>query len=374
MLTSAAARGAVLPLAAPARGYSWRTGVKVIIPAAGLGTRLRPHTHHRPKPLVTVAGDTVLGHVMSKLLVLDIDELVFIVGHLGDQIEAYVKERYAVPAHFVRQEELLGQAHALSLAGRFLEGPVLIVFVDTLFEAKLEPLARTTADGVVFTHPVDDPRRFGVVTLDDRGYVTRFVEKPAEPISNLAVVGLYFVRDGAALREAIEDLMNEGRKTKGEYYLADALQVMVEQGARLEAWPVSMWEDCGTAPALLRTNRYLLERIEHQVPDELAEGNVFVPPVRVEPGAEIEQSVVGPFAYVGDGCRVLRSIVGPHVSLAAQARICEASLRDCIVDARAVVANAGLAGSLVGADAAVRGSFERLNVGDHSTIELAPLD
>jgi glucose-1-phosphate thymidylyltransferase len=346
--------------------------VKVIIPAAGLGTRLRPHTHFRPKPLVTVANDTVLGHVMRKLEVLHIDELVFIVGHLGDQIEEYVRARYAMPAHFVRQEELLGQAHALALAGKWLDGPVFIVFVDTLFEADLSGLEKTPADGVAFVHPVDDPRRFGVVTLDDRGHVSRFVEKPSEPVSNLAVVGLYFIADGTRLRSAVDQLLTEGRRTKGEFYLADALQIMIDRGARFEAWPVTMWEDCGTAPSLLRTNRYLLERIHDDVPEDLRNGNVFVPPVQVATGADIRQSVVGPFVSVAAGARVERSIVGPHVSLAVDASVSDATVRDSIVDARASVADAGISGSLVGADAAVRGGFERLNVGDHSVVDLGP--
>mgnify|MGYP001108084675 CR=1 FL=1 len=190
--------------------------VNVIIPAAGLGTRLRPHTHHRPKPLVTVAGDTVLGHVMNKLLGLEVDNLVFIVGHLGEQLQTYATERYAgLRMHFVRQEALLGQAHALALAGEWLDGPVLIVFVDTLFDADLSGLTRITSDGVVFTHPVEDPSRFGVVTLGEGGVITRFVEKPTEPISNLAVVGLYYVRDGAGLRTAIARLIAEERRPAG---------------------------------------------------------------------------------------------------------------------------------------------------------------
>lgn len=346
--------------------------MNVIVPAAGLGTRLRPHTHHRPKPLVPVAGDTVLGHVMRKLEVLDIDALVFIVGHLGEQIEAYVRDRYDVPAHFVRQPELLGQAHALALAGDWLEGEVLIVFVDTIFEADLARLPGVEADGVVFTHPVEDPRRFGVVTLDDAGFVTRFVEKPAEPISNLAVVGLYYLKDGAALRSAIDRLLREGRQTKGEYYLADALQLMVEDGARLEAATVSAWEDCGTAPAILRTNRYLLERLEHRVPDGLRAGNIFVPPVFVADGAKIEESVVGPYVHVGPGCLVRRSVVGPHVSLGEDVAVIGAMLRDAIVDARSNVSDAGLAASLVGADTRVRGGLEKLNVGDHAELQLGP--
>lgn len=346
--------------------------MNVIIPAAGLGTRLRPHTHHRPKPLVSVAGDTVLGHVMESLLAVDIDALVFIVGHLGDQIRDYVAQRYDVPAYYVVQRELLGQAHALALASEYLEGQVLIVFVDTILEADLSGLAATEADGVIFVRSVDDPRRFGVVTLDGEGHVSRFVEKPSEPVSDLAVVGIYYLKDGAALRAAVERLLAEGRQTKGEYYLADALQLMVEEGARLEAWPVDVWEDCGTGPALLQSNRFLLQRMEHSVPRDLASGNVFVPPVHVAPTAAIESSVIGPYVHVGSGCAVRHSVVGPHVSLAEGSVVEHSIVSDSILDARADVRQASLAASIIGADARVSGGHERLNVGDHSHVELAP--
>jgi glucose-1-phosphate thymidylyltransferase len=343
--------------------------MKVVIPAAGLGTRLRPHTHHRPKPLMPVAGKTVLGHVLDKLAPLDVEELIFIVGHLGGQIEAYVAEHYDFRARYVQQEELKGQAHAISLARQHIDGPLLILFVDTIFEADLAGLASLATDGVVYAKPVEHPQRFGIVTVDGAGHITDFVEKPEQPRSNLAVIGLYYVKDGPWLLKAIDELMAAGRQTKGEYYLADALQRMIDQGARLEAWPVAVWEDCGTWPAILQTNRYLLSRLAHDVaPGTLGEGAVVVPPVRIGPGSQVTASVVGPNVYVGDGCVIRHSVVGPSVSLAGGGSVTDALVVDSIVDAGARIEQITLAGSLIGAAAHVGGQASRMNVGDSSEI------
>ena len=342
--------------------------MKVIIPAAGLGTRLRPHTHHRPKPLMHVAGKTVLGHVLDKLAVLDIDEIVFIVGHLGDQIEAFVAAKYPYPARFVVQPTLQGQAHAIALAGEWIDGPLVVLFVDTIFEADLADLASPDRDGVAFVKEVADPRRFGVVTLDEAGFVTAFVEKPAAPTTNLAVVGLYYIEEGAWLRAAVDRLIAEGRQTKGEYYLTDALQLMVDEGARLLARPTAVWEDCGTWPAILRTNRFLLGQMPADPPAPRP-GVVVRPPVSIAPDAVIVDSVVGPFVHVGAGCRIEASVIGPSVSLADGAEVRRSLVDDAIVDAGAQITDATLTGSLVGAGAIVRGPRERLNVGDSSEID-----
>ncbi|NLE77795.1 MAG: NTP transferase domain-containing protein, partial [Chloroflexi bacterium] len=287
--------------------------MKVIIPLAGFGTRLRPHTYSRPKPLVDVAGKPVLGHILDKLEGLDVEEVCFIVGYLGEQIEAYVSKNYHFPARYLEQKELLGQAHAVGLAQPYVDGAALILFVDTIFEANLLPLADITTDGVIFVREVEDPRRFGIVTLKD-DLITRFVEKPSEPISHLAVIGLYYLKHAPDLFAAIEELMQRRIQTKGEYFLADALQLMVERGARLNAWPVDVWEDCGTPEAVLQTNRYLLGK--------LAAGPAspgVIPPVYIGTAAQVENSVVGPYVHLGDGCRVVDSRLGPYVSLAAGA-------------------------------------------------------
>jgi len=189
--------------------------VKVLIPAAGLGTRLRPHTHHRPKPLIPLAGKTVLGHALDRVAGLEVSELIFVVGHLGDQMRDHVAAHYSVATRYVVQEELLGQAHAIALARDFIDGPLLILFVDTIFEADLSGLADVAADGVIFYQEVEDPRRFGVITVDSSGHVATFVEKPQEPTSNRAVVGLYYLKRGEDLIAAIDELMARNIQTKG---------------------------------------------------------------------------------------------------------------------------------------------------------------
>jgi len=343
--------------------------MKVIIPLAGFGTRLRPHTYTRPKPLLNVAGKPVLGHVLDKLEGLDVEEICFIVGHLGDQIEEYVSQNYDFPARYLVQEELLGQAHAVQLARPYIEGPVLIIFVDTIFEADLAPLPRIKTDGMIFVREVEDPRRFGVVTLED-GLIRRFVEKPSTPISNLAVIGVYYLKDAPRLFEAIQELIDKDIKTKGEYFLADALQIMVDRGVRLNASPVEIWEDCGTADAVLQTNRYLLRRVVANSPETPQEA--IIPPAYVGPGTVIENSIVGPYVHLGRDCHIVDSRVGPYVSLADGSQVRRSIIEDSIINEQAVIEEAMLTRSLIGSGARVRGGFERLNVGDSSQIDSSP--
>lgn len=340
--------------------------MKVIIPLAGFGTRLRPHTYTKPKPLVNVAGKPVLGHILDKLEGLDVEEIIFITGYLGEKIEQYVTQNYRFAARYVEQKELKGQAHAIHLAKPHVDGPVLIIFVDTIFEADLFALRDIENDGVIFVREVTDPRRFGVVTLQD-GYIARFVEKPAEPISNLAVIGVYYLKDSALMFECIEELMRRNIQTKGEYFLADALQLMIEQGARLSAWPVDVWEDCGTPEAVLQTNRYLLGKVSSA--EWPANSSIIVPPVYIDPTAHLEKSIIGPYVYVGAGCIVESSIIGPYVSLADQAEIHNSIINDSIINKGSRIDEATLTKSLIGEWARVRGTFERLNVGDSSEID-----
>ncbi len=341
--------------------------MQVVIPVAGLGTRLRPHTHTRPKPLVTVAGKPVLGHILDKLTDLDVEKMVFIVGYLGNQIKEYVGAHYDFRTAYVTQRELRGQAHAIRLTREHIDGPMLIIFVDTIFEADLHALDRVEADGVIYVKEVEDPRRFGVVTLNGAGLITRFVEKPAEPISNLAVIGMYYVKDHDLLFECIDELIRRGQQTKGEYYLADALQLMVDRGTRLEARTIDVWEDCGTAESLLQTNRYLLRKMVTDHPT--SEGMIVIPPVSIPASARIENAVLGPYVNVGEDCVVVNSVVGPYVSLADRSEVDCAIIRDSIVNEGARIETAMLSHSLIGSNARVRNSLERLNVGDSSQID-----
>lgn len=326
--------------------------MKAVILLAGLGTRLRPHTYSRPKPLVNVAGKPVLGHILDGMADLQFEEIIFIVGYLGDQIEKYVGEKYPqLKARFVVQEEMKGQAHAIDLAKPYVDQEVLIIFGDTIWETDWTRLQRVESDGLIYCHEVPDPRRFGVVTLEN-GFVTRFVEKPATPISNLAVVGVYYFKHWEKLMQAIDDVITLDIQTKGEYYLADAMQRMIEQGAKLEAERIDVWEDCGTREAILHTNRYLLGKNGEQ-------------------HGETEQTNIIPPVHIAKGAQVRRSIIGPNVSISEDAVIEDSILRDCIISEEASVTNAMLEWSLVGSNARVHGAFERLNVGDSSEIDFA---
>lgn len=322
--------------------------MNVIIPTAGLGTRLRPHTHTRPKPLVPVAGKAVIGHLLDKLKVLPLDDVVFITGYLGTQIEEYVRKNYNFKSHFVEQTELKGQAHAIALAREKVSGPTLILFVDTIFEANLNVLNQTDADGVIYVSEVEDPSRFGVALLED-GIITKLVEKPSTPVSNLALIGAYYVREVKELFAAIDVLIEQNIQTKGEFYLADALQLMISNGTRFSAETATMWEDCGTAPALLRTNRYLLQHETGNV--EQRDGAIIVPPV-----------------FIGENVEIRNSIIGPYVSVADHSVIVDSIVRDSIINQGASIQSSTLEGSLIGEGAHIKGEFQHLNVGDSSVI------
>ncbi len=311
--------------------------MKVILPVAGKGTRLLPITKHLPKPLVRVAGRPVLDYVMDSLAGHDVEELLFITGHLKEQIEAYVRRAYDLPARFLEQRVQDGTAGAVNLARPYVTGPVLIVFVDTVFEADLSLVTRADADGIVWVKEVEDYQRFGVVVTDRAGYMTRIVEKPSEPVSRLANIGLYYVRDWRTLFDGIARTL-AGPKAKGEWFLTDAFQYMVDQGKRLLAAPVAGWYDCGKVETVLATNRHLLENGRSRRPADRADVTV-VDPVYVAPGAVVENAVIG-----------------PNVSIDTGAVVRGSTLRDVIVGERARVVDATVTHSLIGDDAQVRGA------------------
>lgn len=325
--------------------------MRVMILTAGLGTRLRPHTFSKPKPLVSVAGKPVLAHIVDDLLDLEIDELIFVTGYLGNQIEDYVREHYShIPLRFLVQQEMKGQSDAIYLANEFVDGPLLVIFGDGLVGIDKGRLNSQPAEGIIYCKEVDDPRRFGVAVVEG-GRITRLVEKPSEPVSNLAVVGFYYLPEARRLMDAIAHTMEQGIQTKGEYYLADALQVMIERGEVLTTETVPMWRDCGTIEALLDTNRYLLEH-GHSTAIEGVQ-SVIIPPVYIAPSAVVERSVVGPYVSVAEGAVVRESIV-----------------KDSIVNEGAQIQSVIMAKSLIGDKAYVDGISHELNVGDSSDIRL----
>jgi glucose-1-phosphate thymidylyltransferase len=329
--------------------------MKVIIPLAGFGTRLRPHTYTKPKPLINVAGKAVLGHILDKFAGLDVEEFIIVHGHLGEQIQEYMDKQYPqYRAQYIEQKELIGQADAILRCRPFVDGPVLIVFVDTLFEANLSGLANETADAVAFVKEVDDPRRFGVAVLDPDGYVTRFVEKPESLDNKLVVIGMYYIKDSNSLMLACQELMDRDIQTKGEYFLADALTLMLESGKKFRTQTVDVWEDCGKPETVLHTNRYLLEHGRDNSAEHTGNGYLVIPPVNIAPTAIIESSVIGPYATISDGCHITGSII-----------------RDSIIDEDAHIENATLEQSLIGKGALVKSKYRKLNVGDSSSVDLS---
>jgi glucose-1-phosphate thymidylyltransferase len=329
--------------------------LKIIIPTAGRGTRLLPHTLTKPKQLINVAGKAVLGHVIDRLAELDVEEYIFVVGYLHEQIERYVVDNYGMLARFVEQDDPLGQADAILRCRDFMDGPVLIVFSDTLTRVDFSGLADDPADATVYLKEVEDPRRFGVAMVDDQDMITRFVEKPDSMDDRLAVIGMYYIRDSQLLMACCQELIERNIQTKGEYYLADAFNLMIEEhGARFRAQTVDMWEDCGKPETLLQTNRYLLDRGHSNTIESQPENYLVIPPVSIAPTATIVNSIIGPHATIAEHCHITGSII-----------------RDSIIDENAHIAETILERSLIGKGAVVRGSYLVLNVGDSSQVDLA---
>jgi glucose-1-phosphate thymidylyltransferase len=328
--------------------------MKVVIPLAGYGTRLRPHTYTKPKPLINVAGQPVLGHILDKLQGLDISEYIFIVGYLGDQIAEYIDENYDFPAKYVSQHEMLGQSHAIYLAREYIdtEEPVFVIFGDHIFESEFELVKNPIADAVIYVKEVDDPRKYGVVMLNNAGYIVDFVEKAEKPPTNLAIIGMYYINSGKKLVEALARQIEEDKKTKGEYFIADALQYLVEGGMRFVVERVTSWLDCGNPDAVLKANRHLLNEGGLDNSNQVKFDNVIiVPPVRIHPSSKIKYSVIGPNVTVGPDCNISWSIV-----------------RESIVGDGSDIQNTVLEDSLIGMNAAVVGQYTSFNVGDSSSV------
>lgn len=322
--------------------------MKVVVLTAGLGTRLRPHTFSKPKPLVNVAGKPMLAHVLDSLPPLAIDELIFVTGYLGHQIQEFVQKEYNYPTRFIEQTELRGQAHAIYLTREVISGPMLIVFGDGIFNADLSKLNRPTPDGIIYVQEVEDPRRFGVAVVED-GFITKLIEKPDTPVSNLAVIGVYYVPEARHLIDAIDHVIENNMQMKNEFFLADALQVMINRGERFSTEQVSVWKDCGTPAALLDTNRYLLQN-----------GRSYV--------GSLSQSVAIPPVYIADNAHIENSVIGPYVSVAAGVTIRDSRIQDSIINSGAHIQSMTLHKSLIGAGGYVEGAFQELNVGDSSDI------
>ncbi|MGH7569169.1 MAG: sugar phosphate nucleotidyltransferase [Gemmatimonadales bacterium] len=311
--------------------------MKLIVPLAGKGTRLLPLTKRVPKPLVRVAGRPVMDYVMDAVAGRDIDELIVITGHLKEQVERYITTRYGLPARFIEQRTLDGTAGAINLARPYVDGPVLIVFVDTLFEADLGVVRTVDADGIVWAKEVEDYQRFGVIVTDAQGYMRRIVEKPDTPISKLANIGLYYMRDWRTLFEGIAHVMAQPAGKGGEFYLTDAFQYMVDRGRRLYTAAVTGWYDCGKVGTLLETNRHLLENGRARRPaGPVPTGVTFHDPVYVEDGVTIQDSEIGPNVTLETGSSVHGSTIVNSI-LGRDVRVVRGTVRDSLVGDGAVI-------------------------------------
>lgn len=319
--------------------------MKVIIPVAGVGSRLRPHTYTTPKVLLHVAGRPILSHVLEPILKLNPEEVVFVIGFRGEDIREFVEKNYRFKASFVRQDNLLGLGYAVSLGMNHIQdGPVLVVLGDTIVECDLERFL-TSGDYVLGVRQVDDPRRFGIAEVED-GVVVRLEEKPLAPKTDLAAIGLYYFQDSRPLKAALDHHMASGRTTHGEVQFTDALQAMVESGIRFRPYEVTEWFDCGKKETILETNRHLLKRLG--APAKVA-GSTIVQPV-----------------FIGEGAIVRHSVIGPNVSLSEGAIVEYSILRDTIIGPHARVDHVVLENSLIGHHVIIRGSARTLNIGDSS--------
>jgi len=323
------------------------------MPVAGKGTRLRPHTHVTPKPLLKVGDKPVLSYILDDLRQLGVHEAVLITGHLKEKVEEYMGAEYPdFHAEYVEQVEQKGTADAIRLAEPFVHEDLLIIFVDTLFDADLTVVNRLPDDvaGVIWAKEVEDYQRFGVIQTDERGCMQRIFEKPKEPVSKLANIGLYYIRDWKLLFEGIRHTMQQPTGPGGEYFLTDAFQYMVDHGGRLQVEEVKGWYDAGKPETLLETNLHVLSTTRGKSPPA-KEGVTVHEPVHVADGVTLEDCEIGPNVTISSGSTVRRS-----------------KLRDCIVGANAEIDGCDLHDSLIGNDVKVRGVSGQVDLGDHSVV------
>lgn len=328
--------------------------MKVIIPLAGKGTRLRPHTYVTPKPMLRVAGKPVMEYVLDDVKTLpDVEQIIYITGHLKEKVEAFARACTDIPSVFVEQKVQDGTAGAVALARDYVDQPVLIIFVDTIFDADLSIIQSSDADGIIWTKEVEDYQRFGVVVTDEAGFMTKIVEKPSTPISKRANIGLYYIKNWKLLYEGIASILKQPSH-KGEWYLTDAFQYMIDHGAKIRAVDVAGWYDAGKIDTLITTNRAMLDRGRARMPESV-ENSTIVEPVYVEAGVTIRNSIVGPNVSIGEGSTIEGS-----------------TLSETIIETYADIKGSTLTRSLVGHHTVVTGVSGEITVGDHSEIRAAP--
>jgi glucose-1-phosphate thymidylyltransferase len=327
--------------------------MKVVIPLAGLGKRMRPHTHSKAKPMVRLAGRPILGHLLDWVVDDRVDEVILIISPHQTDVEAYARSATTRPLRIVVQDQPRGQADAIARVAPFVDEPLLIVFSDTIADVTFDHLAHVDGDGLIYVKEIPDPSRMGVIVVENDRIID-MIEKPSEPISNLATIGMYYFKDHAGLFSAIDRVLAAPPRLQGEYFLADAIKLMVEDGKLLRPYIATAWEDTGTPEYTLHAHRFVLEQSGgHARPRD---GVTIIPPVFIADDADVRESVVGPYVTIESGCRVERSV-----------------LADAILDEGVTVKNQILERTLLGRRVSLQGTAMSANLGDDSTIS-APDD
>ncbi len=328
--------------------------MKAIIPVAGAGTKLRPHSYTQPKALIPLAGKTVLSIIIDQLKEAGIREFVFIVGYLGDKIQDYVTAKHpGITAHYVHQYDRQGVGHAIELTKNLVgTDEMFVVLGDSICEYDVKEVAGSDCS-MIGVRKVDDPREFGVAEIEEDGLITHVVEKPQIPKSNMALVGVYKIKETAQLFECLENNIRQGLKSHGEYSITDALDCMIKMGAKFKSFKVDSWFDCGKKESILESNALLLKKFAHKTDAAQFENTVIIPPVSIAEGCVIKNSIIGPNVSIGDGTTIDYSIVKNSIIGSFS------NLFDIVLD-----------DSVIGSDTNLRGETRSLNIGDNTSIDL----
>lgn len=333
--------------------------MKIIVPMAGMGKRLRPHTLTTPKPLLPIAGKPIVQRLVEDIVAISdqkVDEIAYVVGRFGQAAENHlisVAESLGAKGTIHYQDEALGTAHAILCAASALTGPVTVAFADTLFKANFK--LDTSKDGVLWVQKIEDPRQFGVVIVNNENVITEFKEKPIQFVSDLAMIGIYYFKDGESLKKELQYLVDNNITNSGEYQLPDALRNMVKKGAKFAPGEVQDWMDCGNKEAMIETNMKVLEYIQKSLSTPAS--------------AAVINSVIVPPCFIGENVKIVNSVIGPHVSVGENTVVENAVITNSILQKDAEVKNANLAQSMIGVGSKVSSSAQELSVSDYSTIK-----
>jgi glucose-1-phosphate thymidylyltransferase len=328
--------------------------MKAIIPVAGAGTKLRPHSYTQPKALIPLAGKTVLSIIIDQLKSAGINEFIFIVGYLGDKIQDYVKSKHPdLVAHYVHQVDRQGIGHAIRLARNIVnQDEVIVVLGDTICEYDVQEVVNSPYS-MIGVRKVDDPREFGVAEIEDDGFISHVIEKPQIPKSNMAMVGVYKLKESEQMFECLENNILQGLRSHGEYNLTDALDCMIQMGAKFKSFKVENWFDCGRKETMLESNAILLKKFAPKTDANQFENTVIIPPVSI-----------------GAGCNIKNSIIGPNVSIGENTTIDYSIVKNSIIGSFSNLLDIVLDESIIGSDTNLRGETRSLNIGDNTSIDL----